>query len=244
MRNVNFKQMKKISNQDELSAEQTVGYFFDANNLSGGIIEKFLLPVKSFVLKTGVEIELHENLSTWYGSSRGYILEVDPHYPEYLLDLHSDFALARVSTEENCGIVRNKNSFYKMKTKSRLKHFTTKTKRIASSYYGIFLWTLSRSLKKSESVILWHIKMGKPCILLSTVKRRNITNMFEKNFHRILSILVFGKTMESKRQRMVVELDQTRSKLLAQTKKLLMVSSEIFNKASAAISQTAQHLLE
>ena len=51
-----------------------------------------------------------------------------------------------------------------------------------------------------------------------------------------MSNLAFGKTMESKRKRLVVEIVRTRAELLAQTNKMWMKTYKIFNDDLAAIT--------
>ena len=69
----------------------------DANNLYGGIMEKFPLPLNDFEFtdqKWEPEIEpqfIQKVLDTSDESNVGYIVEVDLSYPDELHDLHSDF---------------------------------------------------------------------------------------------------------------------------------------------------------
>ena len=90
----NFEANNKYFPTHDPSAKQTFGFFIDANNLYDGIMERFPLPLKNFVLKKEGEIDLHEILNTPDDSPIGFILEVDLHYPEHLHDLHADFPLA------------------------------------------------------------------------------------------------------------------------------------------------------
>ena len=62
-----------LDNYDHIQAE-TYGLLVDANNLYGGIMEKFPLPLNSFVT---VNTDLQHILNTSNDSSTGYILEVD-----------------------------------------------------------------------------------------------------------------------------------------------------------------------
>ena len=48
----NFEASIKYSPTHEPSAKQTLGFYIDANNLYGGIMEKLPLPLKDIVLKT------------------------------------------------------------------------------------------------------------------------------------------------------------------------------------------------
>ena len=73
----------------------------DANNLYGGIMEKFPLPLCEFELfdksqwtDDNAQEILHRILNTPDDDPVGYIVEVDLSYPDSLHDLHSDFPLA------------------------------------------------------------------------------------------------------------------------------------------------------
>ena len=77
----------------------------DANNLYGGITEKFSLPLNDFEFtdkQWDSDLEpqfIQKVLETPDDSDVGYILEVDLSYPDALHDLHSDFPLAPVKQQ-------------------------------------------------------------------------------------------------------------------------------------------------
>ena len=60
----------------------------DANNLYGGIMEKFPLPLNS--LEFNDQVTIAEILNTSRESEIGYILDVNRLYPDHLHDAHSD----------------------------------------------------------------------------------------------------------------------------------------------------------
>ena len=73
----------------------------DANNLYGGIMEKFSLPLGDFELfdksewtDNDAQETLQRMLKTPDDDDTGFIVEVDFSYPDHLHDLHSDFPLA------------------------------------------------------------------------------------------------------------------------------------------------------
>ena len=68
----NFEANNKYFPTHDPSAKQTFGFLIDANNLYGGIMEKFPLPLKNIVLKKEGEIGLHEILSTPDDSQIGF----------------------------------------------------------------------------------------------------------------------------------------------------------------------------
>ena len=79
-------------------------------------------------------------------------------------------------------------------------------------------------------------KWVQPYIPLNTTKRKASANKFEENFYKLMSNSEFGKTMESKRKRLVVEIVRTRAELLAQTNKMWMKTYKILNDDLAAIT--------
>ena len=64
----------------------------DANNLYGGIMGEFPLPLNSFEFNDQVTIA--EMLNTGRESEIGYNLDVDLLYPNHLHDAHLDYPLA------------------------------------------------------------------------------------------------------------------------------------------------------
>ena len=71
---------------------------------------------------------------------------------------------------------------------------------------------------------------------MNTTKRKASAYKFEENFYKLMSHSAMGKTMESKRKRLVIEIVRTRTQLVAQTNKKKMKTYKIFNKDSAAIT--------
>ena len=71
---------------------KTFLFMIDANNLNGGVMRKFPLPLNSFEFNDQVTIA--ETLNTSRQSEIGYILDVDLLYPDLLYDAHLDCSLA------------------------------------------------------------------------------------------------------------------------------------------------------
>ena len=67
-------------------------------------------------------------------------------------------------------------------------------------------------------------------------KKKASSNKFEETFNKLMSNSAFGKTMESKRKRLQVEIVRTREKLQAQPNKKWMKTYKIFDNQLAAIS--------
>ena len=87
-----FKANNRYVAEHNYNNYNTYGVLLDANNLYGGIMEKFPLPINSF--ETVQEYNLERILATTNDSEYGFILEVDLHYPDRLHDGHEDFPLA------------------------------------------------------------------------------------------------------------------------------------------------------
>ena len=71
--------------------------------------------------------------------------------------------------------------------------------------------------------------------MISTEKRKNAKNAFEKDFFKLMNNSVFGKTMENIRKRVDVRLVTDENKLLKLTSKPTYVSSKIFNENLVAV---------
>ena len=178
---------------------------------------------------------------------------MDIHYPEHLHDLHADFPLtptkeaivfflARGVSEKNAGI-------------SGTKTFSTKNKKLIQTLYDKSSYTLhyltlklycelGLEVTKIHRVLQFdQSKWLQPCIRLNTTKRKASANKLEENFYKLMSNSAFGKTMKSKRKRLVVEIVRTRAELLAQTHRMWMKTYKIFNDDLAAITFKPRKIL-
>ena len=70
---------------------RTDGFLVDANNLYGGIMQKFPLPLREFEI---VDVELSTFLKTANDSEFGFVLGVELDYFDALHNIHKDFPLA------------------------------------------------------------------------------------------------------------------------------------------------------
>ncbi|MEO1764425.1 MAG: DNA polymerase, partial [Cyanobacteria bacterium J06629_18] len=192
------------------SQQQTFGFFIDANNLYGGIMEKFPLPLKNFVLKKEGEFDLKEILNTANDSPIGYVLEVDLHYPDHLHDSHADFPLA--PTKESINIFWLGEYQNKMLEMNGTRTFSTKNKKLIQTLYDKTNYTLhyltlklycelGLEVTKVHRVLQFEqSKWLQPYIQLNTMKRKASSNKFEENFYRLMSNSGFETTMEWKRK--------------------------------------------
>ena len=97
---------KYLEGFDETKAG-TYGFFVDANNLYGGIMQKFPLPSSEFEI---VDVDLSTILKTANDSEISFVLLVDLDYPDALHNMHKDTPMA--PTEEK--IDHNMLSEYQM----------------------------------------------------------------------------------------------------------------------------------
>ena len=174
------------------SQKQTFGFFIDANNLYGGIKEKFPLPSKNFVLKREGEVDLQEILNTPSDSPVGYVLEVDLHYPDHLHDLYTDFPLA--PTKETINFVWLGENQTRLLEMNGTKTFSTKNKKLIQTLYDKTNYTIhyvtlklycELGLQVTEVPRVLQFDQSKwlqPYIQLITMKRKASTNKFEENF--------------------------------------------------------------
>ena len=126
--------------------------------------------------------------------------------------------------------------------------FSTKNKKLIQTLYDKSNYTLhyltlrlycelGLQVTKVHRVLQFEqSKWLQPYIQLNTLERKASSNKFEENFYKLMSNSAFGKTLESKRKRLQVEIGRTREELLAQTNKKWMKTYKIFDNQLAAIS--------
>ena len=190
--------------------------YLDENNLYGcGMSMK--LPTHGFKWLTGGEMEkIYENRHNL--NKMPCILEVDLEYPENLHDLHNDYPLCPEK-------VKCKNGVEKL-----IPNLRDKTKYVL--HYKNLIQCLDMGLK------IKHIHKGikfvesewmKPYIDKNTNLRAKAKNNFEKDFYKLMNNSVFGKTMETIRNRVDVKLVNTEEKLRKLVAKPNFRSRKIFS---------------
>ena len=207
----------------------------DANNLYGGIVEKFPLPLREFELfdknewtdKNAQEI-LNRILNTPDDDEVGYIVEVDFSYPDSLHDLHSDFPLAPTKeaidecwlNDYQCDLLANMQVKKPPQVKKLIQ--TLFDKQNYTLHYqtlklyvelGLVVTKLHRVLSSRQE------KWLAPYVKLNTEKRKQAQNKFEEDFFKLMVNSSFGKTCEGKRNRMKVKLTRTEEETLKWTDK-------------------------
>ena len=232
---------KYLSCYDEMKAS-TFGIMLDANNLYGGIMEKFPLPLKDFELDT--ETNLNAILSTANESSVGYILEVDLDYPDSLHNLHKDFPLAPTKEKiESAQLSEYQLSLLDKFDQKRIVMQklvqTLNSKKNYTVHYitlklyvglGLRVTRVHRVLRFTQS------KWMEPYITLNTEMRAKSTNKFQESFFKLMNNSCYGKTLESKRNRVNVKLLRSREAVLNNTDKNLCKAIKIFDENLVAVT--------
>ena len=229
----------------------TYGVLLDANNLYGGVMEKFPLPINSF--ETVQEYNLERILATTNDSEYGFILEVDLHYPDKLHDGHQDFPLAptkeiiyykglgekQQELLEIMGEIRPYSQGKKLiQTLSDKSNYTV-------HYITLKLYvSLGMEVKKVHRVLKFKQSCWlKPYMELNTARRKESRNKFEESFFKLMNNSCYGKTLESKRNRLTVQLVSDRENLSRRTDTPFFCEFKIFNENLAAISSRKRFIL-
>ena len=195
-------------------------WLIDANNLYGGIMEKYPLPLNNFIMASSVTLQ--KVLETEADSEVGYIVEVDIEYPQVLHEAHSDFPLAPtkeiikeewLSNDQRNFLIEND-----IPIQSKVKKLiqTMYPKKNYTLHYLTLQLYVQLGLKVTEvhRVLQFNqAKWLKPYIELNTDKRKRAQNKFEEDFYKLLSKSAYGKTCEGKRNRINVQITQAKSKL-------------------------------
>ena len=230
-----------LSSYDEMKAK-TYGIMLDANNLYGGIMEKFPLPLKDFAIDN--QSSLDTILNTSNESPIGYILEVDLDYPDSLHNLHKDFPLAPTKERIESGHLSEyqlslveKHNQKRILVPKLVQTFNCKEK-YTVHYITLKLYvSLGLRVTKVHRVLKFcQTKWMEPYITLNTEMRARSANKFQESFFKLMNNSCYGKTLESKRNRVNVKLLRTRESVLDSTDTNLCKSVKIFDENLVAVT--------
>ena len=228
----------------------TYGVLLDANNLYGGIMEKFPLPLNNFQT---VNTNIEQILQTPNDSDHGFIVEVDLHYPDRLHDGHEDFPLA--PTKERIHYKSLSEWQQKLLGEMGEKRLYSQGKKLIQSlndkknytvhYITLKLYvSLGMEVKKVHRVLKFNQSLWlKPYMELNTEKRRQSRNKFEESFFKLMNNSCYGKTLESKRNRTTVQLVFTKEQVFRRTDVPWFCQFKIFDENFAAISSKKRSIL-
>ena len=169
----------------------------DVNNLHGEAMSQ-KHPVNNFEWIKDTS-HFNENFIKNYNeesdeSDEGYFLEVDVHYLEKLHELHNDlpFLSERMKIEKIEKLVAN------LHDKNEYVIHTRNLKRALNN--GLALKKAQRVIKFNQNVLL------KRYIDRNTDLRKKAKNDFGKDFFKLMSNVVFGKTLENMRKHRDIKL--------------------------------------
>ena len=164
--------------------------YLDANNLYGWTMSQSL-PVGNFQWLDEDEIYTYTKYPEWI---RFCTLEVDLENPDELHDLHSDYPLAPENVMVNGAkiLIPHLGS-----RKNYVLHYKTLHKYLK---YGMKLVKIHRGIKYRESMFL------EKYIASNKEARMVAKNEFENDFFKLMNNSVFGKTMETVRERSKIKI--------------------------------------
>lgn len=175
-------------------------FYLDANNLYGKAMT-MPLPTKDFRWMTEVEIEKFDPLrDIQVDSSRGFILEVDLEYPDYLHEKHNSFPLAAERLNINEEMLspystRGLHEIYGMTTHSATKLTGTlldKEKYLVHGFNLKYYLQAGLKLKKIHRIITFtQTKCIAPYIEYCTRQRKLAKTETEKNYWKVRQLFLF-----------------------------------------------------
>ncbi|XP_072376726.1 uncharacterized protein [Diabrotica undecimpunctata] len=173
-----------LSNFDPTKPETYIMYL-DATNLYGAAMSQ-PLPWGNFRWLNEQEIDQFNVFNIDDDGEKGYVLEVDLHYPPNMHDQHNDLPFCPES------IVPPKSKYKKLipnlyDKKKYVIHYRNLKQCIQ---YGLKLERVHRILEFSQSLWL------KKYIDLNTFLRNNAKNEFERDLFKLLVNAIFGKSLE------------------------------------------------
>ncbi|KAL4121528.1 hypothetical protein QTP88_014022 [Uroleucon formosanum] len=164
----------------------------DCNNLYGWAMSQYM-PYGGF---NWVEPTLNGLYDLDNTSPIGRVYEVDVSYPQHLHDHHNDLPFLPQNSMPRGSKVRKLMATFEKKINYVI-HYRNLQQAIKN---GLIVEKVHRVIQFNQSNWLANY------INLNTEMRKKARNAFEKDFFKLMNNAVFGKTMESKRKRMKMEL--------------------------------------
>ena len=222
--------------------------YLDKNNIYGWEMTEYL-PYREFKwLKNVDELDV---MSINEKSDVGYILEVDLKYPDVLHELHNDDPLAAEKLpvtndmlSKYCKEIADKYHIKVGDVKKLIPNLKNKTKYVPH-YKNLQLY-LSLGMKLTKTHRALKFKQSdwmKKYIDFNTKKGLGATNDFEKDFFKLMTNSVYGKTMENLRKRINVRFVNNKQDFLKYTSRPTYVTYKLFNKHFAAFYEIKQVLV-
>ena len=221
-----FKANNKYIDDFDDSMPSTFAHYVDCNNLYGKGME-LPLPTGNFGWLERQEIDSLKIMEINPDGDKSYILEVDLDYPAVLHDWHNDYPLAvqnrlilesEISPYNKEFLKRNKEKF--KSTRKLTPDLHHKIKYVCSIrtlqlfiQQGLQLKKIHRVLTADQSSFL------EPYIKFNSAKRLAATSKFESDFFKLANNAIYGKFIESLRNRTDVTIVKDPSKAKKLTSK-------------------------
>ena len=195
---------KYLSDHDPNLPSQYLIYL-DANNLYGYSLSQ-PLPTGKFRFLDNPEVFDIDYVDC--DGDTGYVLEVDLQYPSHLHDDHNDYPLApeHMTVTKEMISDYNRDSLFVGQSclvpnlNDKIKYVTHIRNVKLYKQLGLIVTKIHRVLAFQQSRWL------QSYVNFNTDKRKAATSVFEKDFFKLMSNSVYGKSMENLRKRMNVEL--------------------------------------
>jgi hypothetical protein len=201
---------QRLVDENDLQDDNTDVIYVDMNNLYGQSMSS-LLPYGDYHWCDVKDLEQIDWLNICTEGTIGYILQVDLDYPYALHESHADFPVAPVNTDmsyeklghyaKSClNLLQNKEIY---KAKKLIASLEPKEKYLLHFANLKYYLSLGLKLRKIHSGFSF---TQKACFAsyvdYCTQKRKNSVSKFQGSTYKTLSNSLFGKTMESKRDRL------------------------------------------
>ena len=184
--------------------------YVDMNNLYGYAMASYL-PYSNFQWVDVKDLEQIDWLNIDTEGEYGYILEIDMEYPKELHSQHYDFPVAPVNQEIS---YEQLSPYAKACLENLYQSDSYKAKKLIASFetrqhYLVHFANLKYYLKLGLKIMKIHSGFSfcqRRCfdsyVKYCTEKRKNSVSKFQGSTYKTLSNSLFGKTMESKRDRL------------------------------------------
>lgn len=190
--------------------------YLDATNLYGFVMTD-RLPTGDFKWVERPESIDYKNISN--DSPVGYLIEADFEYPKELHDLHNDLPLL-----PKCSVPPNGTTTKLLATlENKTSYIAHHTVFALAEELGLKITNIRKALQFNQSDWL------KPYVEINTKLRQNATNDFEKNFFKLMTNSIYGKSCENQKNRINVKLVTTEEQFLKETSKVNYVDRTIIN---------------
>ena len=201
------------------------------------------LPIGNFKWLNDEEISTLNIQDITDDSMIEFIFEVDLLYPHYIHDFTSDYPLAPEKIKIQQELLSPYSRFLVEKLNINISNEEKLTpnlfhkKSYIVHYRNLKLYTeLGMEIVKIHRVLSFtQIPWMKPYINFNTEKRKAATSPFEQDFWKLIINSIFGKSIESVRKRINVQLVTCPNRMIKLASKPSFESFRIFNKNLAAV---------